>query len=95
MFIISVLCCEHYHFNIQLFMKRAVRKVEPYFERIFKFSIARSRSQKPDAYGSQEEDGKKLLPSVPGTSELFFSTLYYVLDRIKANKFLKGYIVSK
>lgn len=77
MFIVSVLCSEHYHFNIQLFMKRAVRKVELYFERVFKFSIAMSRSQNADAYGSQEEDGKKLLPSVSGTSKLFFSTLCY------------------
>lgn len=73
MFILSVLCSEYYRFSIQLFMKRAVRKVEPYFERIFTFSIVLSQSQNPNACGSQE-DGKKLLPSVPGTSKLFLST---------------------
>lgn len=68
MFILSVLFSEHYHFNIQLFMKRAVRKVEPCFERLFKFSIAMRQSQTPDVCSSPEEDSKKLLPSVSGTS---------------------------
>lgn len=75
MFILSVLCSEHYHFNIQLFIKRVVRKVEPCFERIFKFSITITWRQNPDAYSSQENDGKKLLPLVSDTSKLFFLTL--------------------
>lgn len=40
-------------------------------------------------YGSQEEDGKKLLPSVSGTSKLFFSTLYYVLEQNKSKPILE------
>lgn len=56
-------------------MKRVVRKVEPCFERIFKFSITMPGSQNPDACNSQENDGKKLFPLVPGTSKLFFLTL--------------------
>lgn len=67
MFILSVLCSEHYHFSVQLFTKRAVRKVELCFEKIFKYSIAGSWSQSPQAYSSQEEDGKNLLPSVLDT----------------------------
>lgn len=89
MFILSVLCSEHYHFNIELFMKRVVRKVEPCFERIFKFSITMTGSQNPDAYSSQESDGKKLFPLVSSTSKLFFLTLYYVLEPSKSKPILE------
>lgn len=88
MFLLSVLCSEYYHFSIQLFMKRAVRKVEPCFERIFTFSIVLSQSPNPNAYGSQ--DGKKLLPSVPGTSKLFLSTCVMCYNRIKAKPILES-----
>lgn len=89
MFMLSVLCSEHYHFNIELFMKRVVRKVEPCCERIFKFSITTTWSQNPDAYGSQENDGKKLLPLVSGASKLFFLTLYCVLELSKSKPVLE------
>lgn len=89
MFTLSVLCSEHYHFNIELFMKRVVRKVEPCFERIFKFSITMTWSQDPDAYCSQENDGKKLLPSVSGTSKMSFLTLYYVLELNKSKPIIE------
>lgn len=69
-------------------MKRVVRKVEPCFERIFKFSITMTWSQKPNAYSSQENEGKKLLPLVSGTSKLFFLTLYYVLELNKSKLIL-------
>lgn len=96
MFMLSVLCSEHYHFNIELFMKRVVRKVEPCCERIFKFSITMTWSQNPDAYSSQENDGKKLLPLVAGASKLFILTLYYVLELNKSKPVLeKIHIVSK
>lgn len=86
---LSVLCSEHYHFNIELFMKRVVRKVEPCCERIFKFSITTTWSQNPDAYGSQENDGKKLLSLVSGASKLFFLTLYCVLELSKSKPVLE------
>ena len=51
--------------------------------------MAVSRSQHPDVRGSQEGDGKKLLPSVSGASKPFLSTLCGVLEQNKSKPILE------